>query len=273
VWARMAPILSAPPMALVMPGHRRSLPLTLHVPEILQSKVNSVAKITHPGRPPFVRKIYGPQAIGTGIALPVRRSLIERRVSAELARRSRSTRYGVSVAACTARTSLMSIMPYIEGYPLRLLCASKWPKSNQLRNLGKFIAETERGIGIPFFRGILLTSQRLGQIIRLYKTGSTAVRRGRYFSFGDVTLANLLSTQKGLHLLDFEFAHLSHGGFDIGMLTAEIDQLIKRGMALRYARTALIQGYISAGGKLGAVLMWRARLTKYQAARTTRNGG
>jgi len=260
-------------MALVMPGHRRSFPLTLHVPEILRSKVNCVAKITHPGKPPFVRKIYGPQAVSTGIALPVRRSLIERRVSAELVRRSRSTSHGVAVVACTASTSLMNTMPYIEGYPLRSLRVSKWPKSNQLRKLGKFIAETERGIGIPFFRGLLLTSQRLGQIIRLYKTGSSAVRNGRYFSFGDATLANVLSTPKGLHLLDFEFAHLSDGGFDIGMLTAEIDQLIKRGMALRYARAALIQGYISAGGKLADVLMWRARLTKYQAARTTRNGG
>jgi len=235
--------------------------------------VNSVAKITHPGRPPIVKKIYGPRALGTGIALPEKRFLIERRVSAELARRTRRTRHGVAVVACTASTSLMNIMPYIEGYSLRSLPPSGWPKSKQLRELGKFIAQTERGIGLPFFRGLVLASQRLGRIIRLYKTGCTAVRRGNCFSFGDATLANILLTSKGLHLLDFEFAHLSNGGFDIGMLTAEIDQLTKRGIALRYARAALIQGYISAGGKLGAVLMWRARLSKHQAARTTRNGG
>lgn len=260
-------------MVLVISGHRHSLLSTLCMSEILRSKVNNVAKITPPGLPPVVRKIYAPRAVGTGIALPLTRSLIERRVSAELTRRTKGTRHGIVVATCTAGTSLMNIMPYIEGQPLRSLPPSGWPKSKQLRKLGKFIAETERGIGVPFFRGLVLTSQRLGRIIRLYKTGSTAVRRGRYFSFGDATLANILLTPKGLHLLDFEFAHLSNGGFDIGMLTTEIDQLIKRGMALRYARAALIQGYISAGGKLGAVLMWRARLTKYQAARTTRNGG
>jgi len=220
-----------------------------------------------------VKKIYGPQAIGTGVALPVRRSLIERRVSVELARRSKNTRHGVSVIACTGGTSLMNVMPYIDGFPLRSLRASEWPKPNQLRKLGSFFAEAERGFGTPLFRGLLLTSQRLGTIIRLYKTGSTAVKLRKYFSFGDATFANILSTSEGLYLLDFEFAHLSDGGFDIGMLIAEIDQLIKRGMPLRYAQTALIQGYISGGGKLGAVLTWRARLAKFQAARTKRDGG
>lgn len=164
-------------------------------------------------------------------------------------------------------------MPYIDGEPLRFLAPTEWPKANQLRELGKFLAETERVIGLSLFRGLVLTSQRLGRIIRLYKAGTNAVGRGRYFSFGDVTLANVLLTPRGLHLLDFEFAHLSSGGFDVGMLTSEIDQLIKRGIALRYARAALIQGYTSAGGKLANVLLWRARLTKYQALRTKRSGG
>lgn len=241
--------------------------------EIIPSKVNKVAKISRPGRPSIVRKRFALRAVSTGIVLPLARSLIERRVSADLARRTRSRRDGITVAAYRAETSVISVIPYIEGEPLRSLPPFRWPKPGQMRELGRFIAEAERRISLPLFHGLVLASQRLGRIIRLYKTGSAAVRRGTFFSFGDATLANIVLTPKGLHLLDFEFAHLSDGGFDIAMLTTEIEQLIKCGMALRSAQVALMQGYIEAGGKLKSVLMWRVRLTKYQAKRATRNGG
>ena len=240
--------------------------------EILISKVNQVEKMEAQGTHVLVRKLYGSRAVKTGVALPIKRALVERRISIKLERIGRRKPYDISVAAAKKSSPRINIMPYIEGRTLRSVPASEWPKPKQLRNLGMFIAEVERGIGPGIFLGLMLTSQKLGRIIRAYKTGSSALGRGVYFSLGDATLANTLLTSKGICLLDFEFGHMSNGGFDVAMLAAEIHQLIKQGAPLGYARSALLQGYTSGGGSLPAVLVWRNRLLKYQSARKF-NGG
>jgi len=234
------------------------------VSDILASKVNRVERLAIEGHRPIVKKTYFDRAIATGIEVTLKRSIIERQVSDVLSRQSWRGIRNISVRTIASYTSSTNSFAYVEGLSLRDLPERKWPKSGVFRELGRFVAMAESLVAPSVFRGLQISSRKLGQRIRLYKTGSVARRSGIYFCFGDLNLGNIIASRGALVLIDFEFAHLSSAAFDIGMLVAEFDYRAASRAGRRWARQALLQGYNEAGGKLANVMVWRNRLAKHQ---------
>lgn len=241
--------------------------------DIFFSKVNLVQNLGGSGSRSVVKKTYYNRAIVTGVTVPLRRSLVER-ISAKMLARNVRVKGGRTFAVMppVSFTSNSNTFSFIEGYPLRSVPISKWPKLGQFTELGRLIANLETSITRRGLDGGQVTSRRLGNIIRYYKTGSVAKPAGSYFCLGDLTLANILVSKNGIFLIDFEFAHLSSRGFDIGMLVAELDYRRDKGGGQRRARQALLRGYIGGTGKLANVMVWRNRLARHQA-RSRNNRG
>ena len=240
---------------------------------VIISKVNRVETVEGQGGRLTIRKTYTDRAVGTGIVLPLKRSVIERRVAARLARIDTSV-YGKAISVCAAVSSAhnINIFPYIYGHTLRELPQSKWPASGLFRALGAFLARIERLSTARLLSGLQISSRKLGHIIRLYKAGSTAKLGRRVFTLGDATLANMIFSHGVLYLIDFEFAHVSSAGCDVGLLAAEMDYRGGLNPKPRYARKALMQGYVTGGGKLRSAMAWRNRAAGYQLSQTNVGG-
>lgn len=215
-----------------------------------------------------IRKIYGSRARETQIALSLSRSTIEQRVLTLLSRQLTSDRQMVFVPRLIEQGSTLgtTYMQHIPGYALRELQWCDWPTPSSFSALGTFLAHVEL---LPIseiehvFAGLEADRDQLREALLGFKLGYVpSVVAGR-LALGDVGLKNIIFAERGLALIDFEFARIETPGYDVGQLSAELSVAeINKSVSKSY-RYELVDAYANSGGDRAGALMWMDRLIPY----------
>lgn len=241
---------------------------------ILPSVVNKVELLDVSGDL-VVRKIYGSNARMTGIRLPLRRAVVERRMIELLAtvpyQKFSSVRTPRLYSAETSKTETMLV--YVEGRTLRGESTLRWPKPEIFEEIGRFIRSVEcselfsvRSI----FSGLGDIEAKSREILLRYKIGNElpVFCEDAVLTLGDVGLKNMLYDDCGVTLIDFEFARRETPGFDVGQLSAELLSLeLSQGISKSF-REALIAGYGNRDGIDALARRWTELFLPYYRNKT-----
>jgi len=241
----------------------------------LRSVVNRVTTIESE-KCSLIRKEYAPCAIETGIALPMGRVLIERKMcnllSSSLISFPPSIRIPALVEEASGQTH--NCFERISGAPLRQLPFCAWPKPYVFEHLGAFLAQLEalssKSIQ-SLFDGLETDESEIRSTILNYKVGLIIpLDQSPRLALGDVGLNNILWADPHLYLIDFEFAHRDIAGFDMGQLMAELTARDNRSTESKALQNALLDGYNQNGGAVEQVDFWFNRFKHYYKQKYSR---
>ena len=238
----------------------------------------------------FIRKTYASVSPFVRTPLPTERGIIEKRIYRAIEARPEMLEEGIIISSIIGQDDCCQNinLEYLKGaIPLRQLPISEWPPTNRFQALGKSLATISQ---MPhaelraLFSDCWSLQELLGRTVMAFKLGLNSTKTipepkngdSGVLTLGDVSLGNVLAMRGRLALVDFEFAHISRPGYDIGQLLGELraKRIHPRSntvySGLENFEKALLEGYTSAGGIASHALDWAHIFVDYYIARIDR---
>jgi hypothetical protein len=230
---------------------------------IYPSLVNSVCKLWQGSRA-MVRKEYGEIALKTGIAVPLKRMLIEGRMVQVLGKESFS---GFKVPKILGWGENYLDFELIDGVlasdALAGVGMSDWLWRWQSIGVGLALAELYlQAHAADIFDGLVAVQDQCANIMNARKCKGVVFGGGcerLWVSMGDVGVKNIILGETHTYLLDFEFAHFSRRARDVGQLVSQLVSLGATDLA-----AAVWRGYLTVASDAEADLdFWKSAFDNY----------
>lgn len=226
------------------------------------SKVNFVRMESDSGRA-FVRKIYGPCALGTGIPIPDERRIVEARVLDLLFPISEGGQIKVprviDIGTNYLDIELINHRNAFQNLPFhdQVISSPLW------HHLGVWLRTVEVKLHeciALLYRDLWEVQAQCASILNTLKTPALHIENieKHTVSLGDVGLKNLIITPDLLYAIDFEFCHVSLPGRDAGQLCSQL--AANREFAVMNQVEA---GYTQAGGRMRDLSFWKTAFGRY----------